>query len=338
MTFLIDAGGDAGATLADIEEGARAFEALGADAMVVSETRHDAFVAAAIAAKATSRMQVFTGIAVAFARNPMTVAYAANDLQELSGGRFVLGLGSQVQAHIEKRFSMPWSQPAGRMAEFAGAVREIWAAWASGERPQHRGEHYTHSLMTPFFSPGPNPYGNPEIWLAAVGERMTETAGAVADGLIAHPFTTPRYLTEVTLPALARGAANAGRATPGVALQAFIAMGHDEASIRAAAFETGKQIAFYGSTPTYLPVLELHGWGAKQEELNGAIRRGDWAALGGIVTEEMVREFAAVGTPEQVAAQLKARYGEAVSRLGFYTPYEVAPELWSALYAALRRQ
>jgi len=336
MTFLIDAGGDAGAGLADIETGAAAFEALGADAMVVSETRHDAFVAAALAARATSRMQIFTGIAVALARNPMTVAYAANDLQELSGGRFVLGLGSQVQAHIEKRFSMPWSQPAARMAEFIGAVREIWAAWASGERPRHRGEHYTHTLMTPFFDPGPNPHGSPEVWLAAVGERMTATAGAVADGLIAHPFTTPRYLAEVTLPALARGAAEAGRSTPGVALQAFVAMGRDEAEIRQAALATARQIAFYGSTPTYLPVLELHGWGAKQEELNDAIRRGDWGALGGILTEEMVREFAAVGTPEQVAAQLTARYGDAVSRLGFYTPYEVAPELWSALYAALR--
>jgi len=336
MTFLIDAGGDAGATLADLEHGARAFEALGADAMVVSETRHDAFVGAAIAAKATSRMQIFTGIAVAFSRNPMTVAYAANDLHELSGGRFVLGLGSQVQAHIEKRFSMPWSRPTARMAEFVGAVRAIWSSWATGERLAFRGEFGSHTLMTPFFSPGPNPYGNPEIWLAAVGERMTQTAGEVADGLIAHPFTTPRYLAEVTLPALARGAAAVGRATPGVALQAFIAMGRDEEEIRRAAFETGKQIAFYGSTPTYLPVLELHGWGAKQEELNGAIRRGDWAALGGIVTEEMVREFAAVGTPEQVAAQLRARYGEAVARLGFYTPYEVAPELWSALFAALR--
>jgi len=336
MTFLIDAGGDAGASLADIERGAAAFETLGADAMVVSETRHDAFVAAAIAARATSRMQIFTGIAVAFARNPMTVAYAANDLQELSGGRLVLGLGSQVQAHIEKRFGMPWSRPTARMAEFVAAVRAIWDAWATGERLAFRGEFTTHTLMTPFFSPGPNPFGSPEIWLAAVGERMTATAGEVADGLIAHPFTTPRYLTEVTLPALVRGAAGAGRATPGVALQAFVAMGRDEAEIRRAALATAKQIAFYGSTPTYLPVLELHGWGAKQEELNAAIRRGDWAGLDGIVTEEMVREFAAVGTPEQVAAQLRARYGDAVSRLGFYTPYEVAPELWSALYAALR--
>ncbi len=336
MTFLIDAGGDAGATLAELEAGARAFEALGADAMVVSETKHDPFVAATIAASATQRMQIFSGIAVAFARNPMTVAVAANDLQEHSGGRFVLGLGSQVQAHIEKRFSMAWSKPAARMADFVGAVRDIWSSWETGERLNHRGEFYTHTLMTPFFSPGPNPYGNPEIWLAAVGERMTETAGAVADGLIAHSFTTPRYLSEVTLPALARGAATAGRATPGVSLQAFIAMGRDEAEIRKAAFETGRQIAFYGSTPTYLPVLELHGWGAKQEELNGAIRRGDWAALGGIITEEMVREFAVVGTPEQVAAQLVARYGDVVARLGFYTPYEVAPELWSRLYAALR--
>jgi len=337
MTFLIDAGGDAGASLSEIAVGAAAAESLGADGLLISETKHDAFVALGLAAGATSRIQLFSAIAVAFARNPMTVASAANDLHELSGGRLVLGLGSQVQQHIERRFSMPWSHPAARMRDFIEAVRAIWSAWETGERLNHRGEFYQHTLMSPFFSPGPNPYGNPELWLAGVGERMTEVAGAVADGLVVHSFTTRRYLDEVTIPALDRGAASAGRGRPGVAIPAFIAMGADPESIRRAALAVGKQIAFYGSTPAYLPVLDLHGWAGVHEGLNAASRRGDWEAMGALVTEEIVREFAVVGTPEQVAAGLKARYGDIVTRLSFSAPYPVDPEHWSALFAALRR-
>jgi len=337
MTFLIDAGGDTAASLSEIAVGASAAEALGADGVLLSETKHDIFVALGLAAQATSRVQLFSAIAVAFARNPMTVASAANDLHEASGGRLVLGLGSQVQQHIERRFSMPWSRPAARMRDFIEAVRAIWSAWETGERLNHRGEFYQHTLMSPFFSPGRNPYGSPEIWLAGVGERMTATAGAVADGLVAHSFTTRRYLDEVTLPALDRGAASAGRARPGVAVPAFIAMGAEPDAIERAAIAVAKQIAFYGSTPAYLPVLDLHGWAGVHEQLNAASRRGDWEAMGEVVTEEIVREFAVVGTPTQVAAGLKARYGDIVTRLSFSAPYPVDPELWSALYAELRR-
>jgi len=336
MTFLIDAGGDAGATLAMIESGAIQAEADGADAVLLSETKHDPFVAMTLVAKATERVQIFSAIAVAFARNPMTVAMAASDVHELSGGRVILGLGSQVQAHIEKRFSMPWSQPVARMRDFIEAIRDIWHSWETGERLNHRGEFYTHTLSTPFFAPEPNPHGYPPIWLAAVGERMTKAAGAVADGLVAHTFTTRRYMDEVTLPALREGAAEAGRELPGIAIPAFIAMGDDEREITRAAFAVGRQIAFYGSTPTYRPVLEVHGWGDRQETLNAAIRRGEWDALPGIVTEEMVREFAAVGTPEQVAQQLRSRWGGIATRLSFSAPYEVRPEQWRRLYAALR--
>lgn len=335
--FVIDAGGDTSIGLTDIPLAAARAEADGADGVVVSETKHDPFVSLTLAAQNTERVQLFSGIAVAFARSPMTLAMQANDIQELSGGRLVLGLGSQVQQHIERRFSMPWSRPAARMRDFVLATKAIWHAWETSERLNYRGEFYTHTLMSPFFDPGPNPHGNAPIWVAAVGERMTETAGEVADGVVAHTFTTRRYLDEVTLPALRRGAATAGRADmPGVSLPAFVAMGRDEAEIRAAAFAVGKQIAFYGSTPAYLPVLELHGWAGVHEALNAASRRGEWQEMASIVTEEIVREFAVIGTPEQVAAQLRARYDGVVSRLSFSTPYPVAPELWPRLYAALR--
>lgn len=335
--FRVDAGGDTGIGLAAIAAAAARAEADGADGVVVTETKHDPFISLTLAAQATDRVQLFSGIAVAFARNPMSLAMQANDVHELSHGRLVLGLGSQVQQHIERRFSMPWSRPAARMRDFVLATRAIWDAWRTGERLNYRGEFYQHTLMSPFFDPGPNPYGTPEVWVAAVGERMTETAGEVADGIVAHTFTTRRYLDEVTLPALARGVAAAGRADrPGLSIPAFVATGRDEAEIRAAAIAVSKQIAFYGSTPAYLPVLDLHGWAGVHEELNAASRRGEWQQMASIVTEEIVREFAVVGTPEQVATQLRERFSGVATRISFSTPYEVAPELWPRLYAALR--
>jgi probable F420-dependent oxidoreductase len=336
MTFAVDAGGDLSSSLLNTATHARQAEALGADGVILTETKHDSFVALTLAAEATERVALFSAITVAFSRNPMTVAMAANDVQELSAGRLILGLGSQVQPHIERRFSMPWSRPAARMREFVAAVKAIWAAFESGERPRFQGEFYTHTLMNPVFDPGPNAFGNPPVWLAAVGERMTEVTGEVADGLVAHPFTTRAYVEQVTLPALRRGAETAGRPIPGIAFPVFIAVGRDEAEIRTAALAVGKQIAFYGSTPSYLPVLEVHGWGAKGEQLNSAARRGEWGEIGAIVDEAMLREFACVGTPEQVAAQLRARYGDIAERITFSAPYEVDTETWAALYAALR--
>ena len=209
--FLIDAGGDVSTTPLEVEAAARAAESSGYDGMIVAETKHDPFIGLTLAARGTERIALTSGIAVAFARSPMTIAMAANDIQLVSGGRFMLGLGSQVKAHIERRFSMPWSQPAARMAEYVEAVRAIWHAWATGERLKFAGEFYTHTLMSPFFDPGPNPHGNPPVWIAAVGEGMAETAGRVADGVIGHSFTTRRYLDEVTIPAIARGRDAAGR-------------------------------------------------------------------------------------------------------------------------------
>ena len=194
-----------------IAEAARQAEVSGYDGVWTAETSHDPFLPIAIGAGATTTLEFGTGIAVAFARNPMNLAVLANDLQLLTKGRFMLGLGSQIKPHITKRFSMPWSHPAPRMRELIMAMRAIWTTWETGEKLEFRGEFYTHTLMTPFFNPGKNPYGNPKVLLAAVGELMTEVAGEAGDGLLVHGFTTERYLREVSLPALERGAAKAGK-------------------------------------------------------------------------------------------------------------------------------
>lgn len=336
--FLIDAGGDVSTTPLDVEAAAVAAESAGYDGMVVAETKHDPFVGLTLAARGTERITLTSGIAVAFARSPMTIAMAANDIQLVSGGRFVLGLGSQVKAHIERRFSMPWSQPAARMAEYVGAVRAIWHAWATGERLKFAGEFYTHTLMSPFFDPGPNPHGDPPIWIAAVGEGMAETAGRVSDGVLGHSFTTQRYLDEVTLPAIARGrdAADRDAGAVGLSMPAFVAVGSDQKQLDIAIEATRRQVAFYGSTPAYRAVLELHGWGSAADELHAASTRGQWDVMGGLITDEMLAEFAAIGTPAEAAATVRERFAGRVTRLSFNAPYPVAPEVWGELLAAAR--
>ncbi len=336
--FLIDAGGDAGTDPRTFAGGAADIEAAGYDGIFAAETRHDPFIALAAAAMRTERVSLMTGIAVAFARNPMTVAETANDLQLVSEGRFILGLGSQIKPHIERRFSMPWSAPAARMREFVAAVRAIWSSWETGEALAFEGEHYRHTLMTPFFSPGPNPFGAPPIWIAAVGEKMTETAGAVADGVLAHTFTTERYLREVTRPALERGAASVGRdaSTLGISIPAFVAVGETDAELTGAIRATKAQIAFYGSTPAYLPVLALHGWEGVHERLHAASRRGEWKQMAELVDDDMLQAFAAVGSPAEVAAQLRERFSGIATRLSFSASYPIRPEAQAAMLAGLR--
>ncbi|HHY50449.1 MAG TPA: TIGR03617 family F420-dependent LLM class oxidoreductase [Alphaproteobacteria bacterium] len=335
---MIDAGGDVAAGPFEVEAQAAAAEAAGYDGMIVPETKHDPFVSLALAARATERVTLASGIAVAFARNPMTVAMAANDLQLISGGRLLLGLGSQVKAHVERRFSMPWSQPAARMAEFVQAVRAIWHAWETGERLRFEGEFYRHTLMSPFFDPGPNPHGAPPVWIAAVGEGMAETAGRVADGVIGHSFTTRRYLDEVSLPAVRRGAAAADRQASeiGFSVPAFVAMGTDQASLDTAIEATRRQVAFYGSTPAYRGVLELHGWEGIADELHAASVRGRWDAMGRLISDEMLAEFAAIGTPAEVAAQVRERFDGRVTRLSFYAAYPVEQDVWAQLLREAR--
>ena len=333
----LDSGGYA-ATVSEAADAVAAAEAAGYDGAWVAETKLDPFVALAVAAERTSRIELVTGIAVAFARNPMTVAVAANDLQLLSGGRFVLGLGSQVKPHITKRFSMPWSHPAARMREFVLAVRAIWAAFESGDRPSFTGEFYKHTLMTPFFDPGPNPHGNPRIWLAAVGPLMAEVAGEVADGLLCHSFSTERYLREVTIPAVERGRAKAGKPLAGFEISgpSFVASGSTDAEVEAAVAETKSQIAFYGSTPSYRPVLDLHGWGGLQDDLNALAKRGRWAEMPALITDDVLHAFAVVGSPAEAAAEIDRRYGDVVQRMTLTTSGPPDPRRWAPVFAALR--
>lgn len=306
--------GSRDASPAGAERAARFAAEAGFGGLQLTELQHDPFIACALAAREAKRagasIRVATSIAVAFARNPMTVAVAANDVQLASEGRFALGLGSQVQPHIEKRFSMPWSAPAPRMREFIAAVRAIWASWESGERLNFRGEHYTHTLMTPMFSPGPNPHGNPPIWLAGVGAAMTRLAGEAAEGFVAHAFTTRDYLTEVSLPALREGRAKSALTDP-VKLIAlpFVIVGSDPSARAAQEKAVRQQIAFYGSTPSYRGVMELHGWGDTADAMHVASKRGEWREMAGLVTDEMLDAFAVSGTPAEVRAALTARFG-----------------------------
>ena len=275
-----------------------------------AETAHDPFLPLVPAAEATNELELGTSIAVAFARNPMTLANTAWDLQMASQGRFILGLGSQIKPHITKRFSMEWSHPAARMREMILAIRAIWDTWQTGAKLDFRGDFYTHTLMTPFFAPDQadlGDFGVPKIYLAGVGGLMTEVAGEVCDGFLCHGFTTEKYLREVTLPALERGRAKAGKTMDGFDIvgPSFVVTGTDDQQMEQAAAGTRQQIAFYGSTPAYRPVLEIHGWGGLQEELNGLSKQGEWVKMGTLIDDEILNTFAVVGPPEH--DRLRAR-------------------------------
>jgi probable F420-dependent oxidoreductase len=300
-------------------------EKRGYDGIWSAETSHDPFFPLLLAAQATEKVELGTGIAVAFARNPMNLAQIAWDLQAASHGRFILGLGSQIKPHITKRFSMPWSRPADRMREMILAIRAIWASWNDGTKLDFQGDFYTHTLMTPFFNPGPNPHGDAKIVLAGVGPRMTEVAGEVCDGFLCHGFTTERYLHEVTLPALERGREKAGKTLDGFEISGpmFLVTGRNEEEMAAAAKGVRGQISFYGSTPAYRPVLELHGWGDLQTELNAMSKEGRWAEMGDLIDDDILNAFAVVGTPEEAARELHRRWSDVVTRISFYTPYAV---------------
>lgn len=330
--------GGIGLDPSDAIETARRVEEDGFDGVWCAETGHDPFLPLLLAAEHTERVELGTGIAVAFARNPMTMAMVANDLQLFSKGRFMLGLGSQIKPHIQKRFSMPWSNPAPRMREFVTAMRAIWAAWQDGTKLAFRGDFYTHTLMTPMFDPGPNPYGSPKVFVAAVGTLMTEVAGEVADGLLAHGFTTERYMREVTIPSLEQGLAKSGRTRREfeISYPAMIVSGATEAEMEAATNAVKAQLAFYGSTPAYLPVLALHGWEDAHKELHTLSKRGEWAKMAELIDEPMVDAFAVVAPFEELPDKLSARYGDLVTRISFYAPYRVNREVWREVLAGFR--
>jgi probable F420-dependent oxidoreductase len=295
----------------------------GYDGWFVSETTHDPLLACAVAGTVSGPMQVGTAIAVAFPRSPMHLAYAAHDLQAQTEGRFVLGLGTQIKPHVEKRFSATWSQPAARMREYIQALRAIWDAWETGERLAFRGDFYRHTLMTPFFTPDDHGYGHPAVWLAAVGPLMTEVTGEVADGLLCHAFTTARYLEEVTRPRLADGAERAGRALDDieVVLPVFVVTGEDEQERADAAAMVRQQLAFYGSTPAYRAVLDLHGWGELHEDLHRLSTADGWDRMPALIDDEVLEAFAVVADPTEVGAAIVARYGHLVDRVSLSTTY-----------------
>ena len=337
----VDGGIGVSSSFANVKSDAKEQEDQGYSGLWVPETSHDPFVPLALMADATDTVELGTSIVVAFAQNPMSLAYSANDIQLLSEGRFILGLGSQIKPHITKRFSMEWSKPAARMREMIAALNAIWDAWNNSEKLDFRGDFYQHTLMTPFFTPEKSDLGDfgvPKVWLAAVGGMMTEVAGEVCDGIICHGFTTEKYLREVTIPNLAKGREKAGKTMEGFEISGpfFVVTGQNEEDMAAAEAATKQQIAFYGSTPAYKGVLEIHGWEGMQEELNTLSKQGKWVEMGNIIDDEVLNTFAVVAEPDKVAGELTKRYGDVVSRLSFYAPGQSDAAQWRSVMDQLR--
>jgi probable F420-dependent oxidoreductase len=300
---------------------AREIDKLGADGLFTFEGQHDVFFPLVVAARDT-HLQLMTNVAIAGPRSPLHLAHAAYDMQVYSGGRFRLGLGSQVRAHIEKRYGGQWSRPADRMAETVAAVKAIFAAW-EGESPlAFRGEFFTHTLMPPNFDPGPNPFGPPPVLLGALGPVMTRKAAEVADGLLVMPFNSARHFAERTVPAMAEGLRRSNRTAARfqVVVQAMVAVGRTEADVAAAVDGVATLIAFYGSTPAYLPVLEVEGWSDIQPQLNQLSKVGKFREMRALISDDMVRTLGVVGTAEHCADQIRDRFGSHSAEVCCYFP------------------
>jgi probable F420-dependent oxidoreductase len=308
-----------GEDLETIGRSAATMEAHGHGCMWSIESQHDPFLALGVAAARTSSMRLGTNIAVAFARNPMTVAQTAHDLQQLSKGRFILGLGPQVRAHIERRFSMPWTKPVARMREFVLALKAIWAAWETGTPLCFNGEFYRHTLMAPNFDPGPSGYGCPPVYLAAVGPQMTATAGEVADGLLCHPLTTPQYLSTVMMPALWRDRETpSGRTEFPVVVSLLVATGPNPTAVETSVGNVRRKIAFYASTPAYRPILEVHGLGHLQPQLNELARQARWNEMAAYIDDDILDVFAVVGSPAEIGRTVRHRFAGLADRATLY--------------------
>jgi probable F420-dependent oxidoreductase len=295
-------------------------EEFGYDGVFTAEVKHDPFIPLAMSAAQTSKIQLGTSIAVAFARTPMTLAYIANDLQIASQGRFIMGLGTQIKAHITRRFDMPWSHPAPRLAEMVQAIQAIWTAWETGDKLDFRGEYYNNTLMTPMFTPDPHEFGRPKIFAAAVGAVMTETVANVCDGLMPHGFSTEQYFREVTLPAVERGLAKSGRSRDDFEINApgFVVTGATEEAFTKSKETVRKQISFYGSTPAYKPVFDVHGWGSLGEQLHRLSVSDDpnkWDVMATLIDDDVLHTFAVVAEPDKLAASILERYGNVVDRI-----------------------
>jgi probable F420-dependent oxidoreductase len=316
---------------------AQRIQAGGFNTAWIGESKYDPFLRSLSVAQATNTLNVGTAVAIAFGRSPLTVASSAYDLARYSGGRFTLGLGSQVKAHIERRFSMPWSQPAARMREFVAALQEIWRSWQEEDSVDFTGDFYNHTLMPPFFRPKAHEFGLPPIYLAAVGEKMTQVAGEVCDGLFFHPFTTVRYLTEVTLPAVARGRNIRTKTAHEFAIcgPVLTASGRTEADIEVAIAGVRSQIAFYASTPAYRSVLDLHGWSGVGDELTALTKAGRWAELSGLIDDDMLHTIAVVGSIDEVAKEIVKRFEPLAASVSFSTPYEHDRSIWAEVSTAI---
>ncbi len=325
--------------LAGVAEQARRAARLGFDGIFSVDTAHEPFMPLVAAAPEAPGLDLGTAIAVAFARSPMTVAQAAWDLTQLSHGRFLLGLGTQIRAHITRRFSMPWGRPGPQMKEYIAALRAIWKAWQDGERLRFQGDYYNFSLMIPFFDPGPVEHGPPPVYIAGVGEYMCRLAGAVCDGFHVHPLHTTRYLDEVVLPRMEEGAAAAGRSLDDVerASTVFVVTGRDEKEMASAAHAVKQQISFYASTPAYGAVLDLHGWdfGGRLTALS---KRGEWAAMADVIPDDVLAACAVIAPVDELGAAIVDRYGDRLQRVSYYTlaPLPLDDAGWAGLIDATK--
>ena len=293
---------------------------LGYDGIFSADTAHDPFFPLLLAANEAPDVDLGTAIAVAFARSPMTVAQTSWDLAEVSGGRFLLGLGSQIRPHITRRFSMPWDSPGPRMREYIAALRAIWDTWQNGAPLRFKGDYYQFTLMTPFFTPQPIKHPDIPVYIAGVGPYMCRLAGEVCQGFHVHPLHTIRYLDEVVLPAMTEGAADKGRTIDDVALAStvMVVTGHDEDEMAASATAAKMQIAFYASTPAYAGVLDLHGWDFGPT-LNAMSKRGQWSEMASVVPDEVLQDVAVVAPLSELGSTIRDRYGDRLQRIGFYS-------------------
>jgi len=306
--------------LRDVTRLAAQAEKLGYDGLWTAEAGHDPYLPCAVAAAATEHATIGTNIAVAFPRSPLVHAQIAWDLQAASRGRFILGLGTQVKGHNERRYSPPWTAPGPRLREMVQLIRHIWDVWQNGKRPGFEGKHYRFSLMTPFFAPAPIEWPHIPIYIAGVNPYMCRLAGELADGLHVHPFHSTKYLEETVLPGVEAGAKKAGRKRADVTLTttAFVIMGKNRDEIERAKGPVRQQISFYASTRTYIRVLEAHGWGETCIHLNEKAAKGDWTGMASLITDEMLDVYAVQGTIDEIPGLIKKKYLGVMDRLGFY--------------------
>ena len=299
-------------------------EELGYDFFSTNETKHNPFISAALACQSSEKIEIRTSIALAFARSPMDTAYMSWDLQELSGGRFQLGLGSQVRGHIVRRFNMPWGKPASRMKEYISALRAIWESWQNEQVVNFQGEFYNFNLMPPFFHPGPIENPNIKIYLAAVNSRMQQVAGELCDGVLLHTFNTAKHTQEVVMPNLQKGALKSGRSLEDIDIVGggFIVTGSTEEEISANIENVRSSIAFYASTRSYAPVMNTHGWNDTAQKLYRMSVNGEWGDMSAEISDDMVEAFAVIGGHDEIVRKIKARYGTFASSVAFSIPTE----------------